>query len=257
MTAFFSLLARELIRFVRRPSQVVSTLATPVVIWVFLAAGFAGLGGGASDHASPAAASDYTAMLAPGVALLVVLFATVFAGMSLIEDRHEGFLQGVLVSPAPRWAIAGSKLGASTIIGVAQGLPIIAAVPIVTDIGSLPGVLVATAVLALAAIAVGGLGLALAWWVDSSRGFHGLFTVALMPLWILSGAVFPEQTASRWIVTIADLNPVGWCRTATDAALRGELFASPWSLVGAAAFALAGGLIAIATIGGKPRPPRG
>lgn len=254
MNAFLALLRRELIRFVRRPSQVVSTLATPVVIWVFLAAGFAGLGGNTTD---PTAQTSYAAMLAPGVALLVVLFATVFAGMSLIEDRHEGFLQGVLISPAPRWAIAGSKLAASTIIGVGQGLPILAAVPLISGTGSITGVLLAVLVLALAAVAVGGLGLALAWWIDSSRGFHGLFAVALMPLWILSGAVFPEQTASAWIVTIAKLNPVGWCRAAAEAALRGELSSVPWSILGAAAFAAIGGLIAIATIGSKPRPSRG
>jgi ABC-2 type transport system permease protein len=249
MTALLALLRRELVRFVRRPSQVVSTLATPVVIWVFLAAGFAGL---TPDAGADPGESSYAVMLAPGVALLVILFATVFAGMSLIEDRNDGFLRGVLVSPAPRWSVAGSKLLAATIVGAAQAVPVLAAVPLLTGVGSALGVLAAASVLALAGVGVGGFGLALAWWVNSSRGFHGLFSVALMPLWILSGAVFPEQTASGWIVAIARVNPVGWCRVAADAALRGELSAHPWSAAGVAAFAACGAIAASAAIGSRP-----
>lgn len=245
MNAMAWLTRRELLRFVRRPSQIVSTMAMPVVIWVLLGAGFA--------RATTEGA--YAAHLAPGMAILVVMFSTVFVGMSLIEDRHMGFLQGVLVSPAPRWAIAGGKLFPAALLGALQGVPLLLMGPVLGGQGGALGVVAASVVLLLTSVAIGGFGLALAWWIDSPRGFHGLITVIVMPLWVLSGALFPDQTAAGWISAIARVNPVGWCRTATDAALAGSL--APLALAGCAAFAIAGALAAIATLGGTPRASTG
>lgn len=245
MNAMAWLTRRELLRFVRRPSQIISTLAMPAVIWLMLGAGFA--------HAT--ADGAYAVHLAPGMAILVVMFSTVFVGMSLIEDRHMGFLQGVLVSPAPRWAIAGGKLGAAALLGAVQGVPLLLMGPVLGGGGGALGVVAASGVLLLTSVAIGGFGLTLAWWIDSPRGYHGLITVIVMPLWVLSGALFPDQTAAGWITTIARINPVGWCRIATDAALTGSL--APLALTGTALFAFAGALAAIATLGGTPRASTG
>jgi len=241
------LLRRELIRFLRRPSQLVSTLATPVVVWAFLAAGFA----------NATTQGTYAAHLAPGMAILVVMFSTVFVGMSLIEDRHMGFLQGVLVSPAPRSAIAGGKLAAAALLGAIQGIPLLLVSPFLGVETSALGLAVASAGLMLTAAAVGGFGLALAWWIDSSRGYHGLLTTLIMPLWLLSGSLFPRETAAGWIVFIEQINPVGWCRTTIEAAMTGSLQHTPFAALGCAAFAAAGIAAAVATLGNAPRASEG
>lgn len=247
MNAFASLLMRECLRIIRRPSQLVSTLAMPAIIWVFLGAGFAGtMGDGA-----------FAAHLAPGMAILVVMLSTIFVGMSLIEDRHMGFLQGVLVSPAPRWAVAGSKLAAAGLLGAVQGVPLLLITPLLGSGGSAVGVALAAVVLLLTAIAIGGFGLALAWWIDSSRGYHGLMMVLIMPLWLLSGAVFTPETAAKWLVLVSKINPVEWCRLTADAAMDGTISSAPLAAAGCVLFAIAGTIAAIVTLGSAPRASTG
>lgn len=248
MTAFAWLLYRECIRVIRRPSQLTSTLATPIIIWVFLGAGFAKTMEGAGG---------FTAHLAPGMAILVVMFSTIMVGMSLIEDRHMGFLQGVLVSPAPRSAVAGAKLASAAVLGAIQGVPLLLIAPLLSGEGSVVGVLLGSLILLLTAVAIGGFGLALAWWIDSGRGYHGLMMVIILPLWLLSGAVFSEQTAAHWIVLVTRVNPVGWCRDAADAAMGGTLGSSLPVLVGTILFTLAGAIVAIRTLGSVPRASTG
>lgn len=247
MIALLWMFRREWIRFVRRGSQVVSTVATPAVIWVLFAAGFSGAMEGAV----------YTTHLGPGMAILVVLFAGVFTGMSLIEDRHMGFLQGVLVSPAPRWSIAGGKLGAAALIATAQGLPLLIATAVLAGSVSPLPLLLAGGGLLLTAVGVGGFALALAWWIDSPRGFHALLTTLIMPLWVLSGAVFPSRTASGWLVLIEQVNPVAWCRATVDGAMRGTLVESPFAVAGCIAFAASGVIAAALTLGNAPRASEG
>jgi ABC-2 type transport system permease protein len=241
MNAMWRLTQRELRRFIRRPSQVGATLATPAVIWVFLAAGLG------------KAAEGYAGALAPGMAILVVLFATVFAGMSLIEDRHAGLLRGVLVSPVPRRAVAGGKLLPAALIAVAQALPVLLAALLLDDPPPLLGVALGLGVLALVALGVGGLGLALAWWIDSPRGFHGLVTAAIMPLWLLSGPVFPEGAAAGWIRTLEIINPVAWCARTLDAALTLSPGDAPLATLGTLAFAGAGLAAATLSVGRSAR----
>lgn len=241
MNAALWLTRRELLRFIRRPSQIGATLLTPMIIWAFLASGFSGRIEGYGEN------------LAPAMAILVVLFSTVFAGMSLIEDRHSGFLRGVLVSPTPRWAIATGKLLPSSLIASVQALPILLAAFMFESPPSPLGVLAGLVVLFLAAVAVGGLGLAAAWWIDSPRGYHGLITAAIMPLWLLSGAVFPRDGAAGWIRTAEIINPVAWCSKALDAALAGALLTEPLPLLGTVAFAALGLLAATLTLGRTAR----
>jgi len=241
MNAAVWLARRELLRFIRRPSQIGATLATPAIIWIFLASGFSG------------SIDGYAGSLAPAMAILVVLFSTIFAGMSLIEDRHSGFLRGVLVSPAPRWAIAFGKLAPATLIASLQAIPILLAALILDNPPTILGIVLGLIILGFTATAVGGFGLAAAWWIDSSRGYHGLITAAIMPLWLLSGSVFPSSTAAGWIRAFETINPVAWCASSLQAALSGTLTGSLLPLAGTIAFAAAGCLIATRTLGRTAR----
>ncbi|HYE02820.1 MAG TPA: ABC transporter permease [Phycisphaerales bacterium] len=212
--------ARELIRFGRQPSRVIAALGTPVLVWLVLASGFAAAPPGAGADA--ARTGPYAAYLLPGMAVMVVLFSSIFAAISLIEDRNAGFLQSVLVSPAPSWAIALGKVGAASLLALAQALPILLAAPL-TGVALTPGGFAgAVAALGCVAAAISGIGLAAAWHVGSVQGFHGVMNLVLMPMWLLSGAFFPVEGAAGWLRFLMRLNPLTWPSEALRRALLGE-----------------------------------
>ncbi|MGJ8635494.1 MAG: ABC transporter permease [Phycisphaerales bacterium] len=216
-SAAIALGKRELIRQVRQPSRVVASVLTPMLVWVFFVGGFSSAIG--QDNTD----QNLTAYMIPGVASLTVMFSSIFASISLIQDRHDGVLRAALISPAPRWSIVAGKVGAGSIVAMIQGLVVLAALPFLGVELSMLGVLGACAGLGLISVALIGLGLGLAWIVDSSQGFHGIMNAVLMPMWLTSGAVFPINDAAGWLRTIAMVNPLSWAHSA----VRGSLGMTP------------------------------
>ncbi len=101
---------------------------------------------------------------------------------------------------------------------------------------SIEGYALAALALTLTAAGVTSLGLALAWIVNSSEGFHGVMNGLLMPMWLLSGSVFPVESASPWLSMLSQVNPLTWCTTAVRSSLAGAEFPTMhW--IGAAVFA--------------------
>ena len=212
--ACMALTKRELIRQTRQPSRVIASIATPLLIWIFLVGGFSNSVGSVAQGRS-----SLTAYTIPGMASLTVMFASIFAAISLIQDRHDGVLRAALVSPAPRWSIAMSKIGAGSLLALAQALLVLLTLPILGVSLTPLGVLGAVLALACISIALIGIGLSLAWIVDSTQGFHGVMNALLMPMWLLSGAVFPIAEAAGWLRTIALLNPLTWAHAAMRSSL--------------------------------------
>src|SRR3954466_14868072 len=115
-----SLAQRELVRFVRQPNRVIGALATPIVFWLLIGAGM-----GKSFRAEGTVGAEsggYMQYFFPGTILMVLLFTAIFSTISIIEDRREGFLQGVLVAPVGREAIVLGKILGGTILAFGQGL---------------------------------------------------------------------------------------------------------------------------------------
>ena len=233
---------RELIRQVRQPSRIVASVVTPLLIWIFFVGGFSGaIGVGNTDQ-------DLTAYMIPGVASLTVMFASIFASISLIQDRHEGVLRAALISPAPRWSIVVGKVGAGALVAMLQGLVVLAALPFLGVEMSVLGVVGACVGLGLISVALIGLGLGLAWIVDSSQGFHGIMNGVLMPLWLTSGAVFPINDAAWWLKVVAMANPLSWAHSAIRRSLgMGGIEGAPVGLDWLIAAGFAGGCVVLAT----------
>lgn len=238
--AVLSLAGRELKRFARQPSRVVASVGTPLLIWVLLASGFAGsLGGGYGKH------------LLPGVVGLTVVFSAIFGAISLIDDRNAGFLQGVLVSPLPRWGLALAKVLGTGAIALAQGVILL---PAAAVLGLDPGVgeyVLALAAIVMLVLMVNGVAMALAWRVNSVPGFHGVMNLILMPMWLLSGSFFPVAGAAPWLRAVMRANPMTWSTEALRQALQpGDTFAPAGVVWGVAvALALAGVGAASAVVG--------
>ncbi|MDX2148692.1 MAG: ABC transporter permease [Planctomycetota bacterium] len=223
--ALGALLGREITRFFRQPTRPIAAVATPLMILVFLAAGFARTFAPAGDASGLAQGvgepGSYGSFALAGMISLAVMFSAIFSAISLIEDRNSGFLQGVLVSATPRWALVGAKVGAGSLLAAAQGALLLPALPILGIWPDPLSLLIAMAALTCLAIGVCGLALALAWRVDSIQGFHGIMNGVLMPMWLLSGSVFQVAGSAGWLRALMLANPLTWPTEAARHALTG------------------------------------
>ncbi|MCW5767488.1 MAG: ABC transporter permease [Phycisphaeraceae bacterium] len=248
MNALSALVWREFTRFLRQPSRIAACIGTPAMIWIFLVSGFA-------DAIGTDEGASYSVILAPAMAALTIVFASIFGAISLIEDRQSGFLQAALVSPARRELIALSKVISGSVIAFAQGAVLILPVAFIEPQIGLVHVSGSLVPLACIAVGINGLGLALAWRVDSISGFHGVMNLVLMPMWLLSGGLFPLETASSWLRVIALVNPLSWPIRTIQGVFATAQPSEPWWLLWGATilFAIAGLLAASVTIGRGPR----
>jgi len=234
-----ALASREFVRFVRQPNRVVGAVGQPVLFWLFFGAGFH-----ESLQIPGAGQQNYLEYYFPGTLVLILLFTAIFTTISVIEDRREGFLQSVLVSPIPRWAVVLGKLAGATAIAVAQGgLFLLLAL----TIGVTPPFwawLALIGFLVLTSLALTGLGFVLAWRMDSVQGFHAVMSLFLLPLWLLSGALFPNPAG--WLAAITAVNPLTYAvagvrhllYAGNAAALPADLPSLPWCVAVTVAFAL-------------------
>ena len=147
------------------------------------------------------------------------MFSAVFSMMSLIEDRREGFLLSMLVSPAPRLAMVLGKVTGASLLAWIQGVAFLLFLPLTGLRPSLANLAGAAGVLFLIAFAFTALGFLIAWKVDSTQGFHALINLLLLPLWMVSGALFPASGAHGWMRWLMRLNPLSYSLDA----LRGLL----------------------------------
>jgi ABC-2 type transport system permease protein len=195
---------REIVRFIRQRSRVTGAFAQPLVFWLLL-------GGGLNASFQPAGAApgtSYVEYFYPGTIALVLLFTAIFATISTVEDRREGFLQGVLVAPVPRWAIVlGQALG-GTSLAVLQGFLFLLLAPLLGIPLSVGSALAVLLVMLIVSLSLTSLGLIIAWRMESTQGFHAIMNLILLPIWLLSGAFFPATGAPaplRWLMM---LNPL-------------------------------------------------
>jgi ABC-2 type transport system permease protein len=182
---------RELVRFWRQKSRVLGVVASPLVFWLVIGYG-----------------SNDLAKFYSGSLVLTVMFSAIFSTISIIEDRREGFLLSMLVSPAPRTSmVLGKILGAATLAWI-QGMIFLCFAPLAgVSIAPVELITVAAAIF-LISFTLTGLGFVIAWKMDSTAGFHAIMNLLLLPMWMVSGALFPMATAHGWIKAIMWINPL-------------------------------------------------
>lgn len=237
---------RECVRFYRDRVRALSSIVTAVLFWVLI--GF-GLGGSFAPLGMPRGMGSVE-YLYPGTIVFLVLLTAIVGTFSLIEDRREGFLQGVLVAPVPRSAIVMGKVMGGTTIAVLQGALLLLVAPLVGIPYHAGGMALAVLALFLIAFAFTALGFVLAWRMESIQGFHGIVNLILMPMWFMSGALFPLGGAARGLELLMRANPV----TYGLAAFRESLYASStvapvapaYAWIVTAAFAAAAFALAVA-----------
>lgn len=207
LPVMFTLCERELVRFFRQSNRVFGALGQPIIFWLLFGAGLRGARVGEDSNL------DY-AHFFPGTLVMILLFTAIFATISIIEDRREGFLQGVLVAPVPRWSMVMGKILGGALIAMLQGLIFLFLGWLTGALGwatilqtSFGGVVAAIALMFVISIALTALGFLIAWRMDSTQGFHAIMSVFLLPMWLLSGAFFPMDVKG-WLGWVIHLNPL-------------------------------------------------
>ncbi len=215
MTTIYILWLRQLKRYVRARARIVASLGQPLLYLL-------GLGFGFGPVFEKAGQGSYIQFLAPGVIAMTVLFSSIFSGIELIFDRQFGFLKEMLVAPVPRLLImVGRTLGGAT-VAIIQGL-IVAIICVIAgfrpSLSSLPA---AFLFLALIAIVFTAMGTAIASVLDDFQGFQLIMNFLVMPIFFLSGAIFPLKNLPTVMDILARLDPLSYGVDGVRSALIGN-----------------------------------
>ena len=184
--AIYIMWLRQMKRFIRSRSRLISTIVQPLFFLVIL-------GSGLRSAVMPGMmGDDYLAFLAPGIIAMAILFSSIFTGISVLWDKQFGFLQEVLVAPVSRFSIIiGRTLGGAT-TALSQGFIILFIAFILgIPIAGISGLLLTIAFMILLAFTAVGFGLVLASKMENFQGFQIVMNLIIMPLLFISSAFFP------------------------------------------------------------------
>lgn len=203
--AIYTIWLREMKRFVRTKSRIVASLALPFFFLAFLGMGlnasfvFPGLPPG----------MDYIDFLTPGIIGMIILFSSMFAGISVIYDRQFGFLKEIMVAPVSRTSIVMGRILAGITTGVFQAVAVLLlSLLLGFSVISIGGVLLSLVFIVLISTAFVATGLAFASRMEDMHGFQLIMNFFIMPIFLLSGALFPLENLPGFLVILSYINPM-------------------------------------------------
>lgn len=204
MTAIYMLWLRQLKRYFRSRSRIVASLGQPLLFLLALGFGFGPI-------FQRAGQGDYIQFLAPGVIGMTILFTAIFSGIELIWDRQFGFLKETLVAPVPRILIMiGRTLGGATVALLQGFIVVIICFLAGFRVHHVSAVPIALVVMALIAIMFTALGTAIASVLSDFQGFQLVMNFLVMPIFFLSGALFPLAGLPTVLNILATIDPLSY-----------------------------------------------
>jgi ABC-2 type transport system permease protein len=204
MSAIYILWLRELKRYVRSRAQIIASLGQPMLYLVVL-------GFGLGPVFQRAGNGNYLQFVAPGVIGMTVLFSSIFSGLGLLWDRQFGFLKETLVAPVPRLQIMmGRTMGGAT-VAVIQGL-LVTAVCVIAGFRpvNLATVPLALGFMVLIALLFAALGVAIGSSLQDIQGFQLIMNFLVMPIFFLSGALFPLSGLPKALGAVTRIDPLSY-----------------------------------------------
>jgi ABC-2 type transport system permease protein len=204
MSVIYALWLREIKRYLRSRAQIIGSLAQPLLYLLVLGFGFGAV-------FQQAGQGSYLQFVAPGVIAMGVLFTSIFSGIGLLWDRQFGFLKETLVAPVPRLTImAGRTLGGATIAIIQGTLVLIVCMLVGFRPESWAAVPVALLFMALIAIVFAALGTAIGSTLKDMQGFQLIMNFLIMPIFFLSGALFPLSNLPTALTVATRLDPLAY-----------------------------------------------
>ncbi len=192
---------REFIKFFREKSRLLGTLARPV-LWLFV------VGNGMSALIRPQAGFSYLQFIFPGMIGMTILFASIFSSISIVWDREFGFMKEMLVSPISRLSIVVGKAVSGTAISAAQAVIILILSPFLGIRLSALEFIEVTALSLLVSFSITSLGILIAARLTSFDGFNIIMNFLVMPMFFLSGAMYPVTSMPPALRELTRLNPL-------------------------------------------------
>ncbi|MDH5526652.1 MAG: ABC transporter permease [Nitrospirota bacterium] len=210
LMGIYTIWLRDIRRFLRDRPRIIGSLIQPTLFLLILGNGlghgvFRGFGQG---HGGPAGETGYMAFIFPGIVAMTILFTSAFSAISVIWDREVGFLKEVLVAPVSRWAVTlGKVLGGAT-VALMQGCVMLLLAP-VAKVGLSPlALLMMLPVMFLVGFAMTAMGLAAAARMRSMQGFTVIMNFVVLPIFFLSGAMFPLTGLPDWMTFLVHADPL-------------------------------------------------
>ncbi|MCA9666288.1 MAG: ABC transporter permease [Myxococcales bacterium] len=204
---------RDMLHLLRERSRWLGVVMQPLFFWFLL-------GSGMADTFKLGSGESYLHFFFPGVLIMVPLFSAIYGTITIIEDRKSGFLQGVLVAPGSRISLVlGKVCGICTMVLIQSALFVAMAPLAGYAYGTIHWPILAL-VMVLTTVGLTGLTVTMAWVLSSSQAYHAIMSVVLLPLWIVSGAMFPA--GGNFMRYVIRANPLGYAVEGTRAALGGS-----------------------------------
>jgi ABC-2 type transport system permease protein len=215
MSAIYILWIRQLKRYVRSKQRMFASLAQPLLFLFAFGYGFGSVFAKAGD-------GSYITYLAPGIIAMTVMFTAVFSGIEIISDKQFGFLKETLVAPVSRFNIMlGRTLGGAT-VALAQGIIVLLITLIAGFHPVWSGVPLGIFFMFVLALFFTAFGTAIASKLDDMQGFPLIINFLVMPLFFLSGALFPVAGLPKLFGTIVRLNPLSYAVDGIRGAISGQ-----------------------------------
>lgn len=199
--AVYVIVAREFKKFIRERSRLVSAIARPLIWLLFVGAGMSRL-------VAPAGGVTYTQFMFPGILGLTILFSSIFSSISIIWDKEFGFLKGILVAPVSRVSIVVGKALSGTLVSTIQAVVVLLLFPFLgLKLGPLD-FLAVIVLCAMVAFSISAFGIVIATFYESYESFSVIMNFIVMPMFFLSGAMYPIKLLPAPLKLAAKINPL-------------------------------------------------
>lgn len=204
MKAIYILWLRQMKRFFRSKSRIISTIMQPIFYLLTFSLGF----GSTFERAGE---GNYIAFLVPGIICQTILFSSIFSGMDIVFDRQFGFLKETLVAPVSRTNIMIGKILGGATMATIQGFMVFG-LSFLIGFRPVSYILIPFAILIMFLVAClfAGVGAAIGSSLKDSYGFQLVMNLLVMPIFFLSGALFPIKNLPSFLMPVIKINPLSY-----------------------------------------------
>ncbi len=215
MKKIYILWLRQLKKYIRSRSRIIGSLGQPVLFLLALGYGFGSIFQKAGE-------GNYLNFLAPGVIAMSILFTAIFSGMEIIWDRQFGFLKEMMVAPMSRFHIMiGRTLGGATVATIQGAIVLLISLLFGFRPESFISIIPAIFIMFLIALLFTSLGTMVASMLEDMQGFQLIMNFLIMPLFFLSGSLFPLEGLPKALSIVAQIDPLSYGIDALRAILIG------------------------------------
>jgi len=199
--AVYVIVGREFKKFIRERTRLVSAIARPL-LWLFL------VGAGMSRLVSPRAGISYNQFIFPGILGMTILFSSIFSSISIIWDKEFGFFKEILAAPVSRLSIVTGKGLSGTLVSTIQAAIVLALFPVIGISLDFWQILAVLGISVAMSFCISTFGILLATFYESYESFSVIMNFIVMPMFFLSGAMYPVKLLPKAFAVLARFNPL-------------------------------------------------